>query len=73
MSLDPTRRFADRVEMYVRYRPGYPPEIIGLLRSQCGLEPGHEIADLGGIEFGNLRQSGFDDFGADAVRPLGLE
>lgn len=47
MSLDPTGRFSDRVEAYVRYRPGYPPEILELLRTRCGLEAAHTIVDLG--------------------------
>jgi SAM-dependent methyltransferase len=41
-----TTRFSDRVENYVRYRPGYPPEIIELLRADCGLQPQHSIADI---------------------------
>jgi SAM-dependent methyltransferase len=45
--LDPTRRFSNRVENYVRYRPGYPPAIAPLLESECGLTPGSVIADLG--------------------------
>ena len=36
---DPTRRFSSRVENYVRFRPGYPKEILGLLQSECGLKP----------------------------------
>jgi ubiquinone/menaquinone biosynthesis C-methylase UbiE len=41
-----TTRFSDRVENYVRYRPGYPPEIIELLRTECELQPRHSIADI---------------------------
>jgi SAM-dependent methyltransferase len=41
-----TSRFSDRVENYVRYRPGYPPEVIRLLKSECGLAPGHVVADI---------------------------
>jgi SAM-dependent methyltransferase len=41
-----TTRFSDRVENYVRYRPGYPPEIIELLRADCELQPQHSIADI---------------------------
>lgn len=44
---DPTRRFSSRVENYVRYRPGYPKEILGLLTSECGLTSHSVIADLG--------------------------
>jgi SAM-dependent methyltransferase len=46
MSQSPTARFSDRVENYVRYRPGYPPEVLDLLRAECGLQPSHLIADI---------------------------
>src|SRR6202171_2043996 len=46
MSKSPTARFSDRVENYVRYRPGYPPEVLNLLRAECGLRPSHVIADI---------------------------
>ena len=42
-----TQRFSDRVDNYVRYRPGYPPEILTLLRERCGLTPQSIIADVG--------------------------
>src|ERR1700686_5427853 len=41
-----TTRFHDRVENYVRYRPGYPPEVLELPRAECGLKPSHAIADI---------------------------
>lgn len=41
-----TSRFSDRVENYVRYRPGYPAEALRCLRNDCGLEPEHAIADI---------------------------
>jgi len=46
MSKSPTARFSDRVENYVRYRPGYSPEVVELLRNECGLLPNHSIADI---------------------------
>ena len=46
MNQAPTTRFSDRVEDYVRYRPGYPPEVLELLRAECGLRPSHVIADI---------------------------
>lgn len=46
MPKSPTARFSDRVEDYVRYRPGYPPEVLDLLRSECGLRPSHIVADI---------------------------
>lgn len=45
--LNPTLRFSSRVENYRKYRPGYPPEIIPLLKSECGLTSESLITDLG--------------------------
>ncbi|HTT32294.1 MAG TPA: class I SAM-dependent methyltransferase [Methylomirabilota bacterium] len=44
---DAKQRFSNRVADYVRYRPGYPPEVLDVLRAECGLRPGHVIADIG--------------------------
>ena len=44
---DPTRRFASRVAHYVRWRPGYPQEIVGLLERECRLGPASVVADIG--------------------------
>ena len=44
---DPTNRFSNRGENYVRSRPGYPPEVVALLRRECGLTPQSEITDIG--------------------------
>ncbi len=41
-----TQRFSSRVDHYVRYRPGYPPEVVALLKSECGLTPDSTIADI---------------------------
>jgi SAM-dependent methyltransferase len=46
MSKAPTARFSDRVENYVRYRPGYPVEVIDLLRRDCGLRAEHVVVDV---------------------------
>jgi ubiquinone/menaquinone biosynthesis C-methylase UbiE len=46
MSKASTARFSDRVENYVRYRPGYPAEVVDLLRTECGLQPKHLVADI---------------------------
>jgi SAM-dependent methyltransferase len=46
MTKSPTARFSDRVENYVRYRPGYPPEVLDLLRAECGLQHSHTVADI---------------------------
>ncbi len=44
---DSTRRFSSRVENYVKYRPGYPREVVGLLVEECGLTEASAVADIG--------------------------
>src|SRR5690606_21299055 len=44
---NPTERFADRVENYIRYRPSYPVEVVDELQSWCRLMNGSKIADIG--------------------------
>lgn len=44
---DNTQRFSNRVENYVKYRPGYPPEIIDFLKKECDLSGKTIIADIG--------------------------
>jgi len=44
---DAKQRFSNRAADYVRYRPGYPAAVLDLLRADCGLRPGHVIADIG--------------------------
>jgi len=40
-------RFSDRVENYVKYRPGYPPEVLQLFREEMNLRPRSVVADIG--------------------------
>lgn len=44
---DSKQRFSDRAGDYARYRPGYPREVLDLLRTWCDLKPEHVIADIG--------------------------
>jgi SAM-dependent methyltransferase len=46
-NLDPTQRFSDRVENYIRYRPRYPDTLLPLLQRELNLRPEHVIADVG--------------------------
>lgn len=46
-TLNPTARFTSRVADYVKYRPGYPIDIIELLTSRCGLTTEWTVADIG--------------------------
>lgn len=40
-------RFSNRVENYVKYRPGYPPEVLRLFRDEMNLTAASVIADIG--------------------------
>jgi SAM-dependent methyltransferase len=46
MPSDSTQRFSSRVENYVRYRPSYPAEAVGLLKQECGLSLASVVADI---------------------------
>jgi ubiquinone/menaquinone biosynthesis C-methylase UbiE len=79
MSKSPTARFSDRVENYVRYRPGYPPEVLDLLRTECGLRPSHIVADIAsgtGAFTRLLLENGNSVFAVEpnsAMREMGIE
>lgn len=40
-------RFSNRVANYVKYRPGYPPEILELFKTEMGLTKDSVLADIG--------------------------
>lgn len=44
---NPTTRFSDRVEYYIKYRPKYPTEILDFLKKELNLSIRHIIADIG--------------------------
>ncbi len=63
-----TSRFSDRVENYVRYRPGYPAEVLRALTVECGLAPSHVVADVAsgtGIWTRMLLENGNRVFGVE--------
>ena len=45
--MDSTTRFTDKVENYVRYRPGYPLAIVAYLQEKIHLTNNQVIADIG--------------------------
>lgn len=47
MAKDNTKRFSNRVDNYVKYRPHYPAEIIDFLQDNHGLSTDKLIADIG--------------------------
>ena len=63
-----TSRFSDRVENYVRYRPGYPAEVLRVLHRECGLTKDHALADIAsgtGIWTRMLLENGNSVFGVE--------
>lgn len=44
---DTVERFSNRVANYVKYRPGYPAEMMDFFRERLGLERGSVVADVG--------------------------
>jgi SAM-dependent methyltransferase len=59
---DAKQRFSNRVADYVRYRPGYPAEILPLLKTWTSFRAEHVVADIGSgtgllsklfLDFGN--------------------
>lgn len=45
--MDTKERFSNRVENYIKYRPGYPDEIIKFLIKEINFSPYWNIADIG--------------------------
>ena len=44
---DTVERFSNRVENYVKYRPGYPKEVLQTFRAEMNLTEDSVIADIG--------------------------
>lgn len=69
ISSDPTGRFSERVDDYVRARPMYPPAALDFLAAGGKLSPGDAVADVGsgtGILTGLLIDRGLSVF---AIEP----
>ncbi len=63
-----TQRFSSRVDNYVRYRPGYPREVLNLLKKDCDLATESVIADIAsgtGIFTQMLLENGNRVFGVE--------
>jgi SAM-dependent methyltransferase len=45
--MDSKRRFSDRVEDYVKYRPHYPVALLEYLRAELGFDASRIVADIG--------------------------
>ncbi len=72
--MDPTQRFSDRVENYVKFRPNYPDALIRFLIERLPLPA--TIADIGsgtGILSAQLLGAGFQVFGVEPNAPMRQE
>jgi SAM-dependent methyltransferase len=71
--MNPTQRFSDRVDDYVRYRPSYPAALVALLAEAVGLGPGRVVADIGsgtGILTALLLKTGARVIGVEPNGPM---
>src|SRR5688500_19385782 len=70
---DPTTRFSDRVQDYIRYRPGYPDEIVAALELEAGVAPGAVAADIGsgtGISSELFLRHGYEVYAVEPNREM---
>ena len=70
---NPTTRFSDRVENYIKYRPHYPKEIIDYLKSENILKDDYVIADIGsgtGISAELFLQNGNNVYGVEPNKEM---
>src|ERR1044072_2890086 len=70
---DSTKRFSNRVENYIKYRPGYPPEILNIFRDEMGLTASSVVADIGcgtGISGRLFLDNGNTIFGVEPNEPM---
>jgi SAM-dependent methyltransferase len=65
---DATSRFGNRVEQYIRYRPGYPKAVLEFLQNELKLVPSSVVADVGsgtGISSELFLQNGNTVYGVE--------
>lgn len=71
--MDYKQRFTSRVENYIKYRPGYPEEIIPILQLEIGLLPDDVVADIGsgtGLSAQIFLENGNTVFGIEPNEPM---
>jgi SAM-dependent methyltransferase len=73
MPSNSTTRFSNRVENYVKYRPGYPEEIVSWLQTHYGFPASKVIADIGsgtGISANLFLKNGYTVLGIEPNAPM---
>lgn len=76
MHSDNTRRFSNRVDNYVKYRPGYPESIVTCLQNEYHIQPDALIADIGsgtGISSRLFLEKGYTVFGVEPNHNMALK
>lgn len=66
-------RFSNRVENYVKYRPGYPPEVLRLFQTEMNLRKDSVVADIGsgtGLSARLFLENGNTVFGVEPNEPM---
>ena len=64
-------RYSSRIADYVQYRPGYPPALLDLLRTECNLSAAADVADVGsgtGLLSELLVADGHRVYGVEPIR-----
>lgn len=70
---DPAQRFSNRVDDYIKYRPGYPDEAVAFIETECKLPVQATIADVGsgtGIFAKLLLDRGYKVYGVEPNAPM---
>jgi ubiquinone/menaquinone biosynthesis C-methylase UbiE len=70
---DNTKRFSDRVEDYIKYRPNYPPDLVDALEKAMSLHGAEIIADIGsgtGISSLPFLTSGYKVLGVEPNKEM---
>jgi len=73
MPSDSTKRFSDRVDNYIKFRPGYPQEVLAFLKQECKLNADSVIADVGagtGIFTRLLLDEGYKVYAVEPNQPM---
>ena len=73
MPVNSTTRFSNRVEDYVKYRPGYPTEVINFLQEKYGITSDKLIADIGagtGISTALFLHAGYKVIAIEPNKPM---
>ncbi len=70
---DSTKRFSDRVEDYIKYRPNYPNDLVRILEEVVKINPAQLVADIGsgtGISSMPFSKNGYTVMGIEPNKEM---